>query len=73
METKPVRSHIAKPMPSDTFEASADAHGKDKSSEVREDLLKTVKKRIGAGFYNSTDVLEDLSNSFATALNQTIS
>jgi|WetSurMetagenome_2_1015567.scaffolds.fasta_scaffold163299_2 hypothetical protein len=71
---KPAKSHISRTIPTDTYEASgAEVQGKGKSADVREDLLKTVKKRIGSGFYNTTDVLEDLSTSFATALNQTIS
>ena len=39
--------------------------------EVREDLLNAIKKRISAGFYNTEIVLDDLSDSFAKAMNQT--
>ncbi len=71
---KPYRNQISKTPPKDTYEASgADVREKVSASDVRKDLLKTVKRRIGTGFYNSKDVLEDLSNSFAKALHQTIS
>ena len=49
--------------PKDTYESS--------QTEVRQDLLNTVKKRISTGFYGTEIVLDDLSDSFAKALNQT--
>jgi hypothetical protein len=54
---------VSKGPPQDTYEPSR--------PEVREDLLNAIKKRISAGFYNTEIVLEDLSDSFAKALNQT--
>ena len=60
---KPRIDVVSKDMPKDTYESS--------QSVVREDLLNTIKKRISAGFYNTEIVLEDLSDSFAKALNQT--
>jgi hypothetical protein len=54
---------MPKEAPKDTYESS--------QTEVRQDLLNTVKKRISAGFYNTEIVLDDLSDSFAKALNQT--
>jgi hypothetical protein len=60
---KPRIDVVSKDLPKDTYESS--------QSVVREDLLNTIKKRISAGFYNTEIVLEDLSDSFAKALNQT--
>jgi anti-sigma28 factor (negative regulator of flagellin synthesis) len=40
-----------------------------KKFEIRQDLVNTVKKKITVGYYNSETVLDDLSNSFAKALN----
>ena len=60
---KPRIDVVSKDPPKDTYESS--------QSVVREDLLNTIKKRISAGFYNTEIVLEDLSDSFAKALNQT--
>jgi hypothetical protein len=54
---------VSKETPKDTYESSL--------PDVRVDLLNTVKKRISTGFYNTEIVLEDLSDSFAKALNQT--
>jgi len=50
-------------MPKDTFEP---AHRK---PDIREDLVNTVKKKVRLGYYSSETVLDDLSNSFAKALN----
>jgi anti-sigma28 factor (negative regulator of flagellin synthesis) len=73
MTVKQSRNIALKTKTADTYEASgADAPNQPSSSEIRKDLIKTVKKRIGSGFYNSKDVLDDLSNSFAKALQQTI-
>jgi anti-sigma28 factor (negative regulator of flagellin synthesis) len=74
MTAKPERTAVSKTKAVDTYEASGAYVPKNQpsSSEIRADLIKTVKKRIGSGFYNSKDVLEDLSNSFAKALHQTI-
>jgi hypothetical protein len=60
---KPRMDVMSKDLPKDTFEPS--------QSVAREDLLNTIKKRISAGFYNTEIVLDDLSDSFAKALNQT--
>jgi hypothetical protein len=59
---------VSRDMPVDTYEPSGDTG----TSEIRTDLINTVKKRIASGYYNSNDVLDDLSDSFADALNQTI-
>ena len=74
MTVKQARNIAPKTKTADTYETSgADAPNQQpSSSEIRKDLIKTVKKRIGSGFYNSKDVLDDLSNSFAKALQQTI-
>ncbi|HEX7509739.1 MAG TPA: hypothetical protein VF335_00430 [Chitinivibrionales bacterium] len=40
--------------------------------EIREDLIASVKKKINNGFYQSKDVLDQLSDSFAQALNPTV-
>jgi anti-sigma28 factor (negative regulator of flagellin synthesis) len=40
--------------------------------EERQALLASIKSKIKKGFYNSDSVLEDLSHSFASALDQTI-
>jgi hypothetical protein len=52
-----------KVMPKDTFEPTR------KKPEVRQDLINTVKNKIRLGYYSSETVLDDLSNSFAKALN----
>jgi hypothetical protein len=48
---------------SDTFEPST-------ATPERSELLKLIKKQIGAGYYNSDAVLEDLSYGFANVMNQ---
>jgi hypothetical protein len=53
-------------IPRDTFEPPSAAH---KKGDIREDLVTTVKKKIRLGYYSSETVLDDLSNSFAKALN----
>jgi hypothetical protein len=76
MGTKPSRPIVSKThkTKTDTYEASSvgEAIAQPSSSNVRGDLIQTVKKRIGSGYYNSGEVLEDLSTSFAKALNQTL-
>jgi hypothetical protein len=52
------------PEPKDSFEPVR------KKPEIREALVSAVKKKIRLGYYNSTSVLEDLSDSFAKAMNQ---
>lgn len=42
------------------------------STEERQALLASIKRKIKKGFYNSDSVLEDLSHGFASALDQTI-
>jgi anti-sigma28 factor (negative regulator of flagellin synthesis) len=59
----PKISRNAQTKPRDTFEPS---HRK---LEIREDLVNAVKKKIRLGYYSSETVLDDLSNSFAKALN----
>ena len=68
---KPVTNVVSKAAPLDTYEPS-DPGRQPASSEIRGDLIQSVKKRIRSGYYNSKDVLDDLSNSFAKALNQTL-
>jgi len=74
MGTKPSGNVVSRTQKTDSYEASSggEAVSMTSSSNVRGDLIRTVKKRIGSGYYNSLDVLEDLSNSFAKALNQTL-
>jgi hypothetical protein len=74
MGTKPSRAVVSKTQKTDTYEASSGGEtvSQPSSSNVRGDLLRTVKKRIGLGYYNSGEVLEDLSTSFAKALNPTL-
>jgi hypothetical protein len=47
----------------DSFEPSH------KKLEIREDLVNAVRRKIKLGYYRSETVLDDLSNSFAKALN----
>jgi hypothetical protein len=74
MGTKPYKNVVSKTLKADTYEASSggEAMSRSSSSTMRGDLIRTVKKRIGSGYYNSGDVLEDLSTSFAKALNPTL-
>jgi hypothetical protein len=37
--------------------------------QIREDLVNAIKKKIHLGYYNSQTVLDDLSSSFAKAMN----
>jgi hypothetical protein len=57
---------VSRDLPQDTYEPSAEAD----SSESRTNLINTVKQRINSGYYNSTEVLDDLIDTFATALNK---
>jgi len=41
-----------------------------KKPEIRESLVSSVKKKIDLGFYNSQSVIDQLSDSFAQAMNQ---
>ncbi len=41
-------------------------------SEERRKLLQSVKKKIQSGYYNSEEVVEDLSEAFAKAFNQAL-
>ncbi len=58
-------------------EKAADTHtqslgnGDPKKSE-RSCLLETIKKRVQSGYYKSSEVIEDLSDSFAKAFDQRI-
>ncbi len=38
-------------------------------SPERAELMKSVKQKIKSGYYNSDEVLDDLSHGFASALN----
>ena len=73
-QAKSIKDADSKIVPQDTYEVSgADRSNRQSASyDVRGDLLQTVKKRIHSGFYDSKDVLDDLSNSFAQALHQTL-
>ncbi len=48
----------------DTYEPS--------KTDDRKELLKSIKKKIKSGFYNSKEVSEDLSESFADVFNQAL-
>jgi|WetSurMetagenome_2_1015567.scaffolds.fasta_scaffold160760_2 hypothetical protein len=48
---------------SDTYEPSI-------SPAERTEMLQGIRKKIGAGFYNTDPVLEDLSYGFANVMNQ---
>jgi len=65
---KPAFNAVSQASPKDTYEPSSNRS----PAQVREDLLTTIKKKINSGFYHSKDVLEELSDSFAKALNQTL-
>ena len=70
---KPIKGAVSNAASHDTYEPSgSDRVEKPPSSEMRGDLIKTVKKRIHSGYYDSNDVLDDLSTSFAKALHQTL-
>ena len=43
-----------------------------KSDIPRSELLKTIRKKIQSGFYNSDAVIEDIGHGFAQALDQTL-
>jgi hypothetical protein len=53
---------VSKALPQDTYEPSR--------SDIREDLVKSVQKRIANGYYNSHEVIDDVSESFAKVLSQ---
>jgi hypothetical protein len=71
---KPTANAVSKAAPLDTYEPSGPQRleKSSPSKDDREGLIKTVKKRIQAGYYNSTEVLDDLSSSFAKALHRTL-
>jgi hypothetical protein len=73
---KPTIDIVSKPGEKDSYEPSTLKSPEKRSAtyrpDIREDLISTVKKRINKGFYNSPEVLEDLGNSFANALQKTI-
>jgi hypothetical protein len=66
---------ILKPASSRTAGAERYANIKDswepsaKKDQPRLDLLAAIKKKIGAGYYNSREVIDDVSDSFAKAFN----
>ena len=62
-KAKPRISQNPQGVPQDSFEPSH------KKLEIRQDLVNTVKNKIRHGYYSSETVLDDLSNSFAKALN----
>jgi GTPase Era involved in 16S rRNA processing len=47
----------------DTFEAA------EKKTADRDALINTIRKKIKLGYYNSESVVDDLSDSFAKAMN----
>jgi hypothetical protein len=47
--------------PVDTYEPAKGA--------IRQDLIASIKAKIKSGFYNTREVVEDLSDSFAKAFN----
>jgi hypothetical protein len=67
LKEKPKVNVVSREASQDTYEPSGES-----KTEIREDLLRNVKKRVNTGFYHSKEVLEDLSDSFAKALNQAI-
>jgi hypothetical protein len=71
---KPIGKTEPLSAPVDTYEPSGSERREKASSSigVRGDLIQTVKKRIQAGYYDSKDVLDDLSSSFAKALHRTL-
>jgi anti-sigma28 factor (negative regulator of flagellin synthesis) len=52
----------------DTVELS----GTSEASKAREAHLAAIRKKIDGGFYNSGEVVEDLSDSFAKAFDQAL-
>jgi len=60
---------IAKTGPSFSDFLTLSPQPQDKPSEIRQDLVSAVKARMKAGFYNSAEVVDDLSDSFAKAFN----
>ena len=68
LKAKPGIDTISKHAPIDVYQPSDELP----KTDIRKDLLKTVKKRISDGYYNSKEVLEDLSDSFAKVLNRTL-
>jgi hypothetical protein len=60
---RPSSSQNAQAIPKDTFEPTH------KKITIREDLVNSVRNKIRLGYYSSETVLDDLSNSFAQALN----
>ncbi len=63
VKDRPKANPGTKVMQQDTFEPSH------KKPEIRQDLVDIVKKKIQQGFYRSDIVIDDLSDSFAKALN----
>jgi hypothetical protein len=64
MRPKAGNAVFSVPKPKDAFEPAS------KKNDIRQDLISTVRKKIRLGYYNSQTVLEDLSDSFAKAMNQ---
>lgn len=56
-EGKPGIDTMSKHAPVDVYQPSDELP----KIDIRKDLLKTVKKRIPAGYYNSKEVLEDFA------------
>lgn len=54
------------------FQRDSDSRCSKSDVNDRTDLLRNIKKKIKSGFYNSESVLEDLSNSFAKVLDQSV-
>jgi hypothetical protein len=61
---KPKASTAVFTVPKDKIEIAP------KKPEIRESLVNNVRKKVDLGFYNSPSVIEQLSDSFAQAMNQ---
>ncbi len=51
---------------------ASDSYQISSAATIRLELLEKVRNKIKSGFYNSESVLDDLSQSFAKALDQTV-
>ncbi len=61
-DAKAIPKNPGKTAKKDTYEPS--------KAEDRKELIDSIKKKIKSGFYNSKEVTEDLSDSFADVFNQ---
>ncbi len=58
-------SHIAS-------ESASSPERREHGDAIRTELLEAVRKRLESGYYDSDRVLDDLSDSFAQALDQSL-